>query len=168
MREIKFRAWLKNSKCMEYPKSNRHLFMWVEDENQPMDIMQYTGLKDKNGNSIYEGDLLNVFYTSGGGEHTHDCVYSVEQIEADGIRLKFQKLLWESYGYNQFPLSCELSVRYGHIDIIHDVSLSLELRDTYGSNHLRQERWKQHDKSRFFEKVGNAYENPDMLGDKKL
>ena len=56
MREIKFRAWSKKYKWL-MPMSD-----WLSDGKSFLDedliVMQYTGLKDKNGKEIYEGDIL--------------------------------------------------------------------------------------------------------------
>ena len=58
-REVKFRAWDKITNKMKYP-TNHSLNGIRGDLNDDDEFihMQYTGLKDKNGKEIYEGDLL--------------------------------------------------------------------------------------------------------------
>lgn len=72
MREIKFRAWYKKGKrwlhsyeklggCDIYGETII-LGSWlnevsIKDLNKVV-VMQYTGLKDKNGKEIYEGDVI--------------------------------------------------------------------------------------------------------------
>ena len=73
-RPIKFRAWDKDSKRMHYAEDMIGPGGWViqfhgapleigihgvfEPEN--VELMQYTGLEDKNGKEIYEGDIVRT------------------------------------------------------------------------------------------------------------
>lgn len=58
-REIKFRAWDLNEHKMRYNGEYcEDVYLWSID--CASELMQYTGLKDKNGKEIYEGDIIRI------------------------------------------------------------------------------------------------------------
>lgn len=89
MREIKFRAWdSKNKKMYSF-----ELIELPYSENVNLDgqfdglldmyykLMQYTGLLDKNGVEIYEGDELSI--------EIYDGVYSIYTVEWNNEKASF-------------------------------------------------------------------------------
>ena len=66
MREIKFRAYYEGE-MFDIP-FGKDMYWYEEqgrDDISDYKIMQYTGLKDKNGTEIYEGDIMKETYHAG-------------------------------------------------------------------------------------------------------
>lgn len=151
-REIKFRAWHKEAMVMEYSnkmfKGDFDYWDGCKDtrlgmlndilRNNVDDIvwMQYTGLKDKNGKEIYEGDIIRILYTDWCSK-SNDDNRTLEQYLVDISRIGF-------VDFSDSSWVVKIKNRYGE----------------YTDNSIY------HGKHGFIEIIGNLYENPELLTNK--
>ena len=101
MREIKFRAFQDNE--MKYQEvcgvygTKTFLNKLYEDCN----LMQYTGLKDKNGKEIYEGDIIKNIKYGGvaiirwGLKNETYCGWTVEWINPRNDQIKYDLMYYK-------------------------------------------------------------------------
>jgi uncharacterized phage protein (TIGR01671 family) len=157
MRLIKFRVWDIKKKQMFYPHKECGLFidadyetseMFVRqnivggedyegglsrDEDSKYELQQFTGLSDKNGREIYEGDIVKIErffvrpYVKNGSEIDYNCTEG-------GIEIG--QIIW-------FDIHAKFLVSYEHIR--YDDSEDFD-----------------YSKSRV-EVIGNIFENPELL-----
>ena len=133
-RTIKFRAWHKHKKYMYSVISYNWKSKAAKEENggwhKDIELMQYTGLKDKNGKEIYEGDILNF-----NGDNFYSVVeYKLpKEVETPGFYTVEKKPKY--YRVSHYP-------KEGRIHFIPHLTIKPEI-------------------------IGNIYENPDILLDKK-
>lgn len=147
MREIKFRAWVPEAESFIYTDDftgvvdNQTILLWGYGDWRKLKVecvQQFTGLKDKNGKEIYEGDilLLHQFLFDGHefeneliGEVVYDqetCSFALRNIRNADVK--------KYMGYK-----------------VHEDCGNIPIFNFYGL----------HEES--FEKLGDIYENPELL-----
>ena len=134
MKELKFRAWLTKEKVMSRPFTLGETTIYSK-ENKPLCgfqdkdliIMQYVGLKDRNGKEIYEGDIVRV-----------KCIWEKGKIEeyigvivfedfAFGVKLKKVVKLPKGYYCEEIDGQPYYLLHWDEIEVIGNVYENPEL-----------------------------------------
>lgn len=108
-RNFKFRAWsIGRQRWVRFGLHN--VPYWVHDA----EVFQFTGLKDQNGNPIYEGDICEVLIMPSSPDTEN---YTARVVYKDGAFLFddgkndlpfLSNLTYESYTNGYHPLVCEV------------------------------------------------------------
>lgn len=131
-REVKFRAWLKNKNKMidvsqlNFTRENVSDGYFNYYDFEDIELMQYTGLKDKNGKKIFEGDIVRT-YRLNADKYLEDRTREYD--EFIGV------IIW-----NEEYLEYYIQKNSNEYE---DVLKPFE---------------------RYYEAIGNIYENPELLG----
>ena len=102
MREIKFRVWWEkqmrhnaicgNGQVLFIPNATGE-YKWINQAE--CSVMQYTGLKDKNGKEIYEGDVL---------QHSVDKMFLKWLVEFNVFRFEIVNIAKDGDLFQRFPV----------------------------------------------------------------
>ena len=133
MREIKFRGKRMDNREWVYgyyvidPKGRHRIYWQPFDEATshtyhfviPATVGQFTGLKDRNGKEIYEGDIVEFIYWPEGINRRHIGIVSLDQYRNWCLKISEEKIKEFKYSNGRFHI--DNAVLYGEvIGNIHD------------------------------------------------
>ena len=95
-RTLEFRAWHNTANKYLESGSSRQVFSWI-DEGQDITIEQFTGLLDKNGTKIYEGDIVNA------GTEKFPLIMTIEFVNASFCQCNEQGN-WIIHSHDKFEV----------------------------------------------------------------
>jgi uncharacterized phage protein (TIGR01671 family) len=133
MRELKYRVYIpENNKFVYFGLNNfDHSDRYLDNPEHP--VQQYTGMKDKYGKDIYEGDI--VINTTSKEEYCSPAVIVWGKYEFVGFALAYKRNKLEDY---HAPLIHKIN----GVDLVEEFNLS---------------------KIGIYQIVGNVSENPELL-----
>jgi len=140
-RKIKFRAWRKNKEIMldwetiKFNNSNDLFGGYFQLFNREEFIpMQFTGLKDKNGKEIYEGDIMfeKGCWTQGNKYYNHEGQFHIVKVETLSYGDEFGVI--DALGYNK---------EYKDMEIIGNIYKNSDLLNQEESPELLEENEKE-------------------------
>lgn len=149
MREIKFRAWDKEDGKMFFPETdNNSDTFWcgfdgkrglraVDPYEEEYPLMQFTGLTDKNGKEIYEGDVVVLPYIDPMGTLHTDTPNGKAKIGFENGQFVLYRTEAEALVDWCKKTQGEYVSNYGNLTDVSNVTI-LEI-------------------------IGNIYENPELL-----
>ena len=151
-REIKFKAWdLENKQMIDaeswfFSEEFEPFVDSVKNAQEHFDLMQFTGLKDKNGYEIFEGDILEIIEAN---DSDHGFCFS--------IGYKFT-VLWLEDGFWLVPYNKTLEVIKTEKTGTGICGKCISYSGLFSENH-------EIDIGHFSKVIGNIYENPELLKD---